>query len=271
MGRLDRYAVAMSLFVPLACGDDSIGQGGSDAGSGTTASAPSTGDHATAGMSAGATEGTSAGTSAGPSETTESETTGDVACADSPHYRVGAAIRDITGPSAELVMMGYSMPEQKAEGISTRLWSRAFVVEHPCSGGRVVFVSADLGQLFQSVHLEVLRRLEEHFGPDRYTADNVALSATHTHSGLGGYSHYTMFNLAIGGYDPDNFEAIVGGIVDSIVAADAGLDHGVVKIAEGPLYDANWNRSPEAYVGNPAAERAAHEAEMMRDTNTRMT
>jgi len=168
-------------------------------------------------------------------------------------------------------MMGYSMPEQRAEGISTRLWSRAFVVEHPCSDGRIVFVSADLGQVFQGVHLEVIKRLQEKFGPDRYTLDNVALSATHTHSGLGGYSHYTLFNLAVGGYDPDNFAAIVDGIVESIVAADAALDHGVVKIAQGPLHDANWNRSPQAYAGNPEEERAAHEAEMMRDTNTHMT
>ncbi|MCA9660868.1 MAG: neutral/alkaline ceramidase [Myxococcales bacterium] len=279
MDRLGRLALTLLLTAPLACSGDDTGSGGSEATSATgttgstgTGSASATTGATETGTTGGATDGmTTTGTTAGDSETTASETTGVDACAESPHYRVGAAIRDVTGPSAELVMMGYSMPEQKAEGISTRLWSRAFVVEHPCSGGRVVFVSADLGQVFQSVHLEVLRRLAAKFGPDRYTADNVALSATHTHSGLGGFSHYTMFNLAVGGYDPDNFEAIVSGIVDSIVAADAGLDHAVIKIAEGPLYDANWNRSPQAYAGNPAPERAAHEAEMSRDTNTRMT
>jgi neutral ceramidase len=148
-------------------------------------------------------------------------------------------------------MMGYSMPEQKAEGISTRLWARAFAVESPCSGGRVVFVSADVGQVFQSVHTEVLARLEQRFGPGRYTRDNVALSATHTHSGLGGYSHYTMFNLAVGGFDPVNFEAVVAGIVESIARADANLGDGVIKIAEGPLQDANWNRSPQATPATP--------------------
>lgn len=235
----------------------------SSAGTATTSATSGESESATG------TATTTAGPTTGP--TTGETTTGADSCESSPHYRVGAAIRDITGPAAELVMMGYSMPEQRAEGISTRLWSRAFVVEHPCSDGRVVFVSADLGQVFQSVHLEVVHRLQEKFGPDRYTFDNVALSSTHTHSGLGGFSHYTLFNLAVGGYDPDNFEVIVSGIVDSIVAADASLDHGVVKIAQGPLHDANWNRSPQAYAGNPEEERAAHEAEMMRDTNTHMT
>jgi neutral ceramidase len=275
---------ALALLAPctlalLACGDPAAGttaasatqttgvgstDGPSDS-SGATAVAPTT-----SGASDTATGGT--GTASDTATTGDPTTGGPVdACADDPHYRVGTAIRDVTGPVAELVMMGYSMPEQKAEGISTRLWSRAFVVEHPCSGGRIAFVSADLGQVFQGVHLEVIRRLQEKFGPDRYTYDNVALSATHTHSGLGGFSHYTMFNLAVGGYDPDNFEAVVSGIVDAIVAADADLDHAVIKIADGPLQDANWNRSPQAYAGNPAPERAAHEAEMMRDTNTRMT
>jgi neutral ceramidase len=80
-----------------------------------------------------------------------------------------------------------------------------------------------------------------------------------------------MFNLAVGGFDPDNFEVVVAGIVESIVRADANLGDGVIKIAEGPLQDANWNRSPQAYAGNPADERAAHEAEHQRNTDTRMT
>jgi neutral ceramidase len=234
-----------------------------------TSGAPTTASPTTGG-SGGADDSSSGGAPTGGSSSTGDDT-GEVSCDDSPFYRVGAGIHDVTGPVAELVMMGYSMPEQKAEGISTRLWSRAFVVESPCSGGRIAFVSADLGQVFQGVHLEVLKRLEDHFGPGVYTRDNVALSATHTHSGVAGFSHYTMFNLAVPGYDPDNFEAVVSGIVASIIKAHDNLGDGVVKIAQGPLQDANWNRSPQAYAGNPQAERDAHEAEHDRDTNTRMT
>lgn len=278
MPGMTRSALCLLVLAPLACGDptstatSSASATTTAASAGTTEADPSGSSGTTAALptTGGSGSQSESDSTAGSSSGGES-TTGADACESSPHYRVGAAIRDITGPSAELVMMGYSMPEQKAEGISTRLWSRAYVVEHPCSGGRIAFVSADLGQVFQGVHLEVVRRLQEKFGADRYSFDNVALSATHTHSGLGGFSHYTMFNLAVGGYDPDNFEAIVAGIVDSIVAADASLDHGVVKIAQGPLQDANWNRSPQAYANNPAPERDEHEAEMMRDTNTRMT
>lgn len=263
----------------LHCGDpqtavtDTAASTGASATADASTDAPtSTAAPTTAGPGTDATSTPTSGVSDSDSATTSaSDTDAQPTCADSPHYRVGAGIADVTGPSAELVMMGYSMPEQKAEGISTRLWARAFAVESPCSGGRLVFVSADVGQVFQGVHTEVLKRLESKFGPGRYTRDNVALSATHTHSGLGGFSHYTMFNLAVGGFDPDNFEAVVSGIVESIVRADANLGDGVIKIAEGPLQDANWNRSPQAYAGNPADERAAHEAEHQRNTDTRMT
>ena len=35
----------------------------------------------------------------------------------------------MTGPVAEIVLMGYADPRQKAKGLQTRLWSRAFIIE----------------------------------------------------------------------------------------------------------------------------------------------
>ena len=275
-----RRALALPLVAAatLHCGDTPPATASTGTTSDTTSPASDTADLPTGPASTTTsdttppTSGVSASDTADTSATASDDSTGAPvdACADDPRYNIGAGIADVTGPTAELVMMGYSMPEQKAEGISTRLWARAFVIESPCNNKRVVFVSGDIGQVFQSVHLEVLKRLAAKY-PGVYTLDNVALSATHTHSGLGGFSHYTMFNLAVGGYDPDNFEAIVAGIVTAIDRAHDNLGEGVIKIASGPLQDANWNRSPQAYAGNPMAERAAHEAEFLRNTNTRMT
>jgi streptomycin 6-kinase len=66
--------------------------------------------------------------------------------------------------------------------------------------GRVVLVAAELGQLFQSIFLEVLERLRPLFG-DLYTEHNVILSATHTHSGPGGYSGYALYDFANLGFN----------------------------------------------------------------------
>ncbi|MBB5934614.1 neutral/alkaline ceramidase [Streptomyces zagrosensis] len=180
-------------------------------------------------------------------------------------YRVGVGIADITGEAAEVGMMGYARLDQQTSGIHTRQWARAFVVEQP-GGQRAVFVSADAGMIMQGVHQEVLRRLAERFGP-RYTESNVTLSATHTHAGPGGHSHHVLYNLTTLGYQKKTYEAIVSGIVASIVSADAHSAPGTVKIATGDLHDANVNRSAEAFRRNPAAERARFPGEV----DTRMT
>jgi neutral ceramidase len=44
---------------------------------------------------------------------------------------VHAGIADVTGPAADVNMMGYAMPQQLVAGVHTRLWARAFLVADP--------------------------------------------------------------------------------------------------------------------------------------------
>ncbi len=187
-------------------------------------------------------------------------------CAGQQSFLIGSGLHDITGPAAEVGMMGYVELKQQTAGIHQRLRSRAFVIASPCNGKRVVFVSADLGMVFQGVKQQVVRRLRDTFGR-LYSDDNVLLSATHTHSGPGGYSHYALYNLSTFGFEPKNFEAIVEGIYQSIVRAHEHLGPGRITLAAGELLDASRNRSPEAYRLNPPEERARYPY----DTDKRMT
>ncbi|HYO53370.1 neutral/alkaline ceramidase [Archangium sp.] len=187
-------------------------------------------------------------------------------CAGQQSFLIGSGIHDITGPAAEVGMMGYVELKQQTAGIHQRLRSRAFVIASPCNGKRVVFVSADLGMVFQGVKQQVVQRLQAIFG-QLYSDDNVLLSATHTHSGPGGYSHYALYNLSTFGFEPKNFEAIVEGIYQSIVRAHEHLAPGRITLAAGDLLDASRNRSPEAYRLNPPEERARYAY----DTDKRMT
>jgi neutral ceramidase len=169
-------------------------------------------------------------------------------------YRVGVGIGDITGEAAEVGMLGYASPSQTTAGLASRQWARAFVVADD-AGNRVAFVSSEVDFITQAVQMEVLKRLRSRFGT-AYTDQNVVLTATHTHSGPGGFSEYTMWNLTTLGFEAPVFEAIVAGIVRAIAAADADLAPGTVKYAEGTLFGANVNRSLEAYRRNPAADQA---------------
>jgi neutral ceramidase len=187
-------------------------------------------------------------------------------CSANQSFQLGAGIYDITGPAAEIGMMGYAMVDQKTAGIHQRLRSRAFVIASPCNGKRAVFVSADLGQVFQGVRQQVMEKLRARYGT-LYTDENVLVSATHTHAGPGGHSHYALYNLTVLGYDKQGFDAIVDGIFQSIVRAHDNLAPGTLRVASGDLLDASLNRSPEAYLRNPATERAQY----AHDTDKRMT
>lgn len=58
------------------------------------------------------------------------------------------------------------------------------------------------------------------------------------------------------GFEPQTFEAIVDGIVESVKRAHVNMRSGRLYINTGNLLDASVNRSPTAYQNNPASERA---------------
>ncbi|WP_124271501.1 neutral/alkaline ceramidase [Streptomyces sp. ADI96-02] len=171
-------------------------------------------------------------------------------------YLVGRGIADVTGEAAETGMMGYSSFDQKTSGIHQRQRSRAFVVADRSTGKRVVYVNADLAMIFQSVQQGVIARLKERYG-SLYDEANVLLSATHTHSGPGGYSHHVAYNLSVLGFQSATYRAVVDGIVESVAKAHDDLKPGTVSLGTGTLTNASVNRSRTAFDRNPASDRAA--------------
>ncbi|KAL0298805.1 UNVERIFIED_CONTAM: Neutral ceramidase 1 [Sesamum radiatum] len=132
------------------------------------------------------------------------------------NYLIGLGSYDITGPAADVNMMGYANMDQTASGVHFRLRARAFIVAEP-QGKRVVFVNLDACMASQLVTIKVLERLKARYG-DLYTENNVAISGIHTHAGPGG-----------------------------------------------ELLDAGVNRSPSAYLNNPAAERSKYQYDVDKD------
>jgi neutral ceramidase len=187
-------------------------------------------------------------------------------CQQAETYYIGTGIHDITGPAAEEGMMGYAMLNQKTAGILQRLWARAFIIASPCNGKRVVFVNADLGQIFQALKQQVIIKLQAKYG-DLYQQDNVLLTATHTHSGPGGYSTYALYNLTTLGFSRENFDTIVNGITAAISDAHDHMVPGKINLAAGQLTGITYNRSPTAYLLNPKSERAWYQ----QDVDTDMT
>ncbi|XP_031397064.1 neutral ceramidase 2-like isoform X2 [Punica granatum] len=174
-------------------------------------------------------------------------------CLSSSNYLIGLGSHDITGPAADVNMMGYANMEQITSGVHFRLHARTFIVAEP-QGSRVVFVNLDACMASQIVTTKVLERLKARYG-DLYTEQNVAISGTHTHAGPGGYLQYVLYIVTSLGFVRQSFDAIVDGIEKSIIQAHENLQPGSIFINRGEILVAGVNRSPSAYLNNPASER----------------
>ncbi|XP_072745601.1 neutral ceramidase [Anoplolepis gracilipes] len=171
-------------------------------------------------------------------------------------YSIGVGRADSTGPTAEIVFMGYAKIDQKGNGLHLRTFSRAFIIDDGVE--RFVFVSIDSAMVCNDIRQEVLRKLRIQFG-DMYTERNVMISSTHTHSSPGGFMLDVLFDLTTFGFVRESFDAIVNGITKSIERAHDAVVPGRILIIHGQVLDANINRSPQAYRNNPKSERDKYE------------
>nr|GMD46635.1 neutral ceramidase-like [Ipomoea batatas] len=181
-------------------------------------------------------------------------------------YLIGVGSYDMTGPAAQVNLMGYANPNQNGAGIHFRLRARAFVVAESSEGPRFAFVNLDAGMASQLVTIKVVERLKSRYG-DLYNEENIAISGTHTHAGPGGYLQYLTYTFTALGFVRQSFDALVTAVELSIVQAHNTLNPASAFINKGDVDNAGINRSPSAYLFNPPEERAKYP----KDIDTLMT
>jgi neutral ceramidase len=174
-------------------------------------------------------------------------------------YRVGRATGDISLPVWGIQMLGYVHPQQVGEGLRQRLFARTFIIADAADKSRLAYVTCEVAFVTHTVKLAVLEKLHEKLG-DRYTHANLILAGTHTHGAPGGYHHHLSMSALGGDFFPQAFDALVDGIVESILQADADLKPGKIYFAQGEVKEASANRSAIAYRNNPADEQAKYPA-----------
>lgn len=184
-----------------------------------------------------------------------------VVSADGDQYLLGAGKADITGPVVEINFMGYADTAQVGSGLRQRLYSRAFIIgdiEKPAD--RFVYLVLDTQSGDTAVRHGILEALER-MGDDYavYGQNNVGVTGTHSHSGPGAWLNYLLPQITSYGFHKPSYQAIVDGAVASIVRAHESLGPGRLSIGTTDVLDANVNRSPYAYLANPAAERERYE------------
>ncbi|KAJ7124486.1 Neutral/alkaline nonlysosomal ceramidase [Mycena epipterygia] len=176
-------------------------------------------------------------------------------------YLLGLGIADITGPVVETNMMGYASLGQTDSGLHQRQRARVFIIGEPDTpANRVVFVNADIAMGDTGVRRAILAGLAAKYG-SLYVGQNVAISSTHQHSGVGGYLENLLPQITSLGFVPQTYDAIVQGVLLAVDRAHNSLATGSLSLGNTTVVGGNRNRSPTAYLANPAAERAMYESE----------
>ena len=177
---------------------------------------------------------------------------------------VGVGKGDGTGPSTGYTFMGMAKPDQKGQGLWTRLYARALIFEED---NRVAFISLDAGMVGFVVKKKVMAKLRSlrRF----YDETNIMISGTHTHSGPSGFLQHMIFQLAGSGWVPQVADAMAEGIATAIQNAHADLESRKkqqlttsLAVALTSLRNASINRSPVAYLNNPSEERELYDADV---------
>ena len=178
---------------------------------------------------------------------------GGVLAADSA-LRVGAARADITGPITE-ISTGYNSLGDLMEGLLTRLYARAFVVDDGKTP--MALVSVELVHMTESIKPGVLAQLRAD-GYRMFSEETVMLMATHCHSSTSNTSWFSLYDLVNGvpGYDDESCRVIVRGIARAIESAYDARVPGSVSLVYGDAEIDTCNRSADAFLANRnAADR----------------
>jgi neutral ceramidase len=123
---------------------------------------------------------------------------------------------------------------------------------------KIAYVNAEIAFITIAIKKEVVKRLQSKFPEFNYNETNVFLSAQHTHSAPGGYSHYALYNMSIPGFVPEVFETYTEGIVATIIEATQKMKPSKLFLAKGkfePNRELAINRSIKAWNQNPEVEK----------------
>ncbi len=174
----------------------------------------------------------------------------------------GSAKKDITLLKKGVGMMGYGMWFNIVKDVETPLFARAYVFIDEVSGKKTAYVNAEMAFITVAVKRGVIKYLNRQRPDLDFHDDNVMLTAQHTHSAPGGYSHYGLYNMSIPGFVPEVYATYVNGISEAIIDAYECAVPAKLRVAEGEMAtdrEVAFNRSIEAWNKNPEVKKYTKE------------
>ena len=114
---------------------------------------------------------------------------GAQAAPKAPRLKAGVGKADIT-PQTGYYLGGWTRADRTAQGQHTRLFSRAMVLER--QGRKFALVQVDLFMIPGGM----VKQIGEILARRGFSERNILISASHTHSGPGGYANFPTLNTA---------------------------------------------------------------------------
>lgn len=187
------------------------------------------------------------------------------ASAEAAGLRAGVGKADIT-PQTGYYLGGWTRADRVAGGQHTRLFSRAMVLER--NGRKVALVQVDLFM----VPGGMVQHIGEALAARGFSERNILISASHTHSGPGGYANFPTLNTAAPSLqtatdplsffrllnpDPSDrqlYTFLIRQITAAIRRADDDLGAAQAGWGSSRILGLTRNRSLEAHLANHGVE-----------------
>ncbi len=164
---------------------------------------------------------------------------------------IGTARERITG-SWNAPLQGYVKQGQRAREILQDLNATAIAISDR-DGGTSILVSAELQGLDSAIFRTVAARVKEEF--PEIDESNILIGATHSHAATGGYFLNLAYMLTDPRWSEQDWNILVDGLSDVILAALRDRSPGVLSVTEGEMHGVGHNRSPEAHRADPRSEK----------------
>lgn len=187
---------------------------------------------------------------------------------------IGTGKADITAFKRGQGMLGYGIATHIMLDIETPLFARAFVFFDPKTQKRVAIVNCELAMINPSLKDGVIEKLSSEHPDWKYNHANLLLTAQHTHCSPSGFSLHPLYSMSTPGFDIDNYNIIVNGIVSAMVEAESKKSPGKVQLGKSafnPDVPISFNRSIGAYNLNPDIDRKLSFAERNLAVDKNMT
>ncbi|MDQ3935714.1 MAG: neutral/alkaline ceramidase [Actinomycetota bacterium] len=192
--------------------------------------------------------------------------------AASPTLEAGAGKADIT-PKLGYYLGGWTRADRVAGGQHTRLHARALVLKR--GDRKVALVAIDLFM----VPGGLLKQIGDRLAARGFSEQNILMSASHTHSGPGGYANYPTLNTAAPSMqtatdpasffgffdpkpaDPELYRFLYDQISKAIERADDDLAPAAAGWGSSRIVGLTRNRSLEAHLANHGIIKARGEGD----------